>query len=180
MLNFAYVLEVGTEDRSNTPIFQKIMELDLKDNEVFFDMEGDPQTQLDCLLTQIGPNDNLFIRSLLDLSDTAYGMIDILSVLTHKGVALHSCVEPYLPEHGYLEVVQGIMQIIKDYNQKKQKAAYGKAVEKGKVGRPAKLGAEDKEKVVHLYQEEKASIKDIQAITGLSKSTIKRYLRRSK
>lgn len=38
----------------------------------------------------------------------------------------------------------------------------------------------DKERVAHLYRQEKVSIKDIQAMTGLSKSTIKRYLKGSR
>lgn len=180
-MKLAYVLEVqGAEDRDNAPIFQKINDLDMEDRQVFFDMAGEPQGELQRLLGQVQPKDILYVRSILDLSDGLDGAIEILSILSQKGVALHSCMEPYLCGDGYLQALQGIMQLIKDFNQKKQKAAYNHALKNGKVGRPSKLGLEDRERVIHLYSVEKASMKDIQVITGLSKSTIKRYLKGSR
>lgn len=180
-MKLAYVLEVqGAEDRNNALIFQKINEIDLTDNEVFFDMEGEPQAELQRLLGQVQPKDTLYIRSILDLSDGLEGAIKVLSILSQKGVVLHSCMEPYLCGDSYLQALQGIMQVIKDFTQKKQRTAYNHALKSGRVGRPSKLGTEGRERVVHLYSVEKASIKDIQSITGLSKSTIKRYLKGSR
>ena len=180
-MKLAYVLEVqGTEDRDNAPIFQTINKLDLTDNEVFFDMAGEPQGELQRLLGQVQPKDSLYVRSILDLSDGLDGAIEILSILSQKGVVLHSCMEPYLCGDDYLQALQGIVQLVKDFGQKKQATAYNHAVKSGRVGRPSKLGLKDKERVAHLYHQEKVSMKDIQAMTGLSKSTIKRYLKGSR
>lgn len=114
-MKLAYVLEVqGAEDRDNAPIFQKINDLDMEDRQVFFDMAGEPQGELQRLLGQVQPKDILYVRSILDLSDGLDGAIEILSILSQKGVVLHSCMEPYLCGDGYLQEGNDISQEQRD------------------------------------------------------------------
>lgn len=176
-MNWAYVLEVqGKEERDNTPIFQKIIELDLDGEFIAFDMEnGRPQVELEKLITKMQPHDTLYIRSVVDLGDSMETALNALSALSERQVTLYSCVEPYLDKLGYLETVQGIMQVLEDFKKKKQKRAYYKAVEGGRVGRPSTFRG--KEEVVKLYQQGHLDIKGLMILTGLSKSTIYRYLK---
>ena len=49
------------------------------------------------------------------------------------------------------------------------------AVVEGKVGRPSK--AKEVEKVIVMFKEGKVSMEHLQALTGLSKSTLYRYIK---
>lgn len=175
-MNWAYVLEVqGKEDRDNSPIFQKIIDLDLDGENIAFDMEnGKPQVELEKLMGKMQPHDRLYIRSILDLGNSLEIALKTLSALSERKIDLFSCEEPYLDGLNYLEMVQGIMQVMKDFKRKKQKRAYQKAVESGKVGRPSTF--QGKEELLRLYQQGYTDIKGLVTLTGLSKSTIYRYL----
>ena len=75
--------------------------------------------------------------------------------------------------------VKGITVIILPGNKgffidRKKKLGYQKAVAEGRVGRPVK--AKDLEKAISLYEEGRLDINQVVALTGVSKSTIYRYL----
>ena len=70
---------------------------------------------------------------------------------------------------------QPILSIFQDFNKKKKEQAYKQAVVEGKVGRPSK--AKEVEKVIVMFKEGKVSMEHLQALTGLSKSTLYRYIK---
>lgn len=175
---WAYVLEVNgaEDDRQNEGLFQIIKELEVADNFCFFDMGGrGDRSELTELLNQIQNEDTLIIRSVVDLADTLKDMINILSVLAEKKITLCSYEESYLCGKSYLNQITGILSIFHDFNKRKKEQAYKQAVADGKVGRPSK--AKEVEKAVEMYKLEKVSMEQLQALTGLSKSTLYRYIK---
>ena len=165
---WAYILEVsGAEDeRRNQGLFQIIKELEVADEFCFFDMSGTGnRSELKELLHQIQDSDTLVVRSVIDLADTLKEMVDVLSALAEKKITLCS----------YLNQVTGILSIFQDFNKKKKEQAYKQAVAEGKVGRPSK--AKEVEKAVVMFKEGKVSMEQLQALTGLSKSTLYRYIK---
>lgn len=175
---WAYILEVsGAEDeRRNQGLFQIIKELEVADEFCFFDMSGTGnRSELKELLHQIQDSDTLVVRSVIDLADTLKEMVDVLSALAEKKITLCSYEESYLCGKSYLNQVTGILSIFQDFNKKKKEQAYKQAVAEGKVGRPSK--AKEVEKAVVMFKEGKVSMEQLQALTGLSKSTLYRYIK---
>ena len=177
-MTWVYVLEVnGAENSSrNKPLFQLLQELKIDDDQCFFDAEGsNGREEREELLNKIGHGDTLLVRSIVDLADSADDLIDALSVLSEKKVTLCSYEEPYLSEEQYLKQVMGVISIYHALNQKKQNRAFKQAVSEGKVGRPPKV--QNIEDLLILYQSNQVSMEQLQVLTGLSKSTLYRYIK---
>lgn len=177
-MTWVYVLEVGGVENSsrNKPVFQLIQELKIGDNFCFFDLDGSQsRAERAELLKKISHGDTLLVRSIMDLADSADDLISTLTILSEKKVMLCSYEEPYLSEENYLKQVMGIISIYHALSQKKKSSAYKKAVSDGKVGRPPK--AQNIEDFIILYQSNKVSMEQLQTLTGLSKSTLYRYIK---
>ena len=173
---WANVLEnQGVEDlRSNQPVFLLINELGIADDYIVFD-DNTARPELDRLLSELSVGDRLIVRSVEDMADTTENLTDILQTLTDKQVTLCSCEEDFLCGEDYLCVLTGSMRLLSVFQKKKQRSAYDKAYTAGKVGRPPKT--QEIEVAVTMYQSGKFKIAQITAVTGVSKSTIYRYLK---
>lgn len=175
---WAYILEVGKGeiDRENSPVFQLIKELEIEDANCFFDIGGTgSRPELKDLLEQIQHGDRLIVRSAVDLADTIDDLINTLTTLTENQVTLCSYAEPYLCGENYLKQIMGIFSIYQHFNTKKKEDAYKQAVAEGKVGRPSK--AKEVDKAVELFKANKVTMEQLQALTGLSRSTLYRYIK---
>lgn len=176
-LEWAYVWEVmDREDRrSNQKIILRLTDLELDDAHVFFDeTEGRPERAK--LLDKLQAGDCLSVRSVEDLADTLPDLETVLQRLTDKQITLYSCEEPYLNGTNFLEIYRGVVRVYLSIQHKQRSAAYKRAVVAGTVGRPTK--AREIEQAVTMYQTGKYKIAQIEKITGVSKSTIYRYLER--
>ena len=173
---WAYVLEnQGVEDlRSNQPVFLLINELGIADDYIVFD-DNTARPELDRLLSELSVGDRLIVRSVEDMADTMENLTDILQTLTDKQVTLCSCEEDFLCGQDYLCTLTGCIRLLSVFQKKKQRSAYDKAYNAGKVGRPPKT--QEIEMAVTMYQSGKFKIAQITAVTGVSKSTIYRYLK---
>ena len=173
---WAYILEnQGIQDsRSNQPVFLLINELGIADDNMVFDDDTD-RPELDWLLSELSAGDRLIVRSVEDMADTIEELTDILQLLTDNQVTLCSCEEDFLCGGDYLCTLTGSMRLISVFQKKKQRSAYDKAYNAGKVGRPPKT--QEIEMAVTMYQSGKFKIAQITAVTGVSKSTIYRYLK---
>lgn len=175
---WAYILEVGKDEssRTNAPVFQLIKELEIEDANCFFDIDGTgSRPELKDLLEQIQHGDRLIVRSAVDLADTIEELINTLTILTEKQITLCSYAESYLCGENYLRQIKGIGSIYQHFNVKKKADAYKQAVAEGKVGRPSK--AKEVDKAVELFKANKVTMEQLQALTGLSKSTLYRYIK---
>lgn len=172
----AYVLEnMGLEDiRSNQNSFLLIKDLEIPEDNLYFDKDLH-RPELKNLIEVLQPGDRLAIRSVMDLSDTLSDLISVLQKLRDKSIILCSCLEPYLCGEDYLETLTDFTQLYVDFEKKKQKQSYQKAVEDGTVGRPAKT--REIEQAISMYQSGKYKVTQIEAVTGISKSTLYRYLK---
>lgn len=173
---WAYVLEnMGLEDnRNNQNLFLLINDLEIPDDNRYFDCNLD-RPELFTLLEVLQSGDRLAIRSVLDLADTLSDLIRVLQKLTNKQITLCSCEEDYLCGEDYLDTLNGFVKLYVSFEKKKQQQSYKKAVEEGTVGRPAKT--REIEQAISMYQSGKYKVNQIESITGVSKSTLYRYLK---
>ena len=173
----AYVLENtdGVEYRNNKPLFEEINEFKIEDGQTYIDSSY-CRPELRKLIQVIKPEDTLLIRSVEDVADNMNDLLIILKKLSGKKITLYSCSEPFLCGDEYLEYINGYIKLHSYYNRKKKTDGYKKAVAEGRVGRPPK----DKniEKAIELYHSESMTLAEIKQVTGVSKSTLYRYLKK--
>ena len=117
----------------------------------------------------------LVIRSVVDLSDSAKGLISILSDFQDKGIILCSISEPYLSGENYFTMLSGFIQITNYYSEKRRKQGYEYAKEKGTIGRKAKT--EETAKAIRLYKTGAFTTAEIEQLSGVSSSTLYRALK---
>lgn len=173
---WAYVLEnQGIQDsRSNQPVFLLINELDIADDYIVLD-EDTARPELNRMLSELNTGDRLIVRSVEDIADTIEELTGVLQLLTDKQIALCSCEEDFLCGEDYLCTLTGCVRLLSAFRKKKQQSAYDKAYNAGKVGRPPKT--QEIELAVTMYQSGKYRVAQITAVTGVSKSTLYRYLK---
>ena len=173
---YAYILENSNneEKRDNQSLFQLIEQMEIEDNNLFFDMDGEEKTELLKLFKLLQPEDRLVIRSVLDIADSIEDLIKTFSMLTKKQISLCSCEEPFLSGEDFYNTIKSYMALHKHFLEKKKQIAYQKAVSEGRVGRPIKES--DIKKAIDLYKSEKLTVEQITAVTGISKSTLYRYI----
>ena len=175
---WGYVLENNDTGkfRNNQPLFLLIEEMEIQEDNLVFDMEGEEQTELQELLTKLNTGDRLVVRSVEDLADSFSDLVDIFNKLDQKEISLCSCKEPFLSGEEYKDNLAGWIELTKILREKKKQKSYAKAVAEGRVGRPIKV--QDIQKAVDLYNNsETLTVEQITAITGVSKSTLYRYLK---
>lgn len=173
---WGYVLENGNSEemRDNQSLFQLIQQLEIADDNLYFDMNGTEQTELQKLLKNIQVEDRLVIRSVEDLADSMDELIKILKLLSDNKISLCSCEEPFLSGEDFYNNMNSYLQIHKHFIEKKKQKAYQKAVAEGRVGRPAKES--DIKKAIDLYKSGKLTVEQITAVTGISRTTLYRYI----
>ena len=173
---YSYVLENSTEKlRENTPIFNLINELDLGDDEVFFDLDdSEGRSELHRLIDLMETGDRLAIRSICDLADSMNELMEILSQFAEKQISLCSCIEPFLSGTHYLDMFNCLLGVEQYYTNRKRQVGFKKAVAEGKVGRPKSKGFD---KAIKLFKDGVISVEQAVVLTGLSKTTIYRYVK---
>ena len=178
-MNYAYVLENTTKEdkRDNSPLFNLINDLDLDEEQLCFDIDS-KRVGLIPFLNKLSSGDKLLVRSVEDLSDTIENLIEIFKSLSKKDVILYSCKEPFLCGEEYAENLESSMKLILYFTKKKKEMGYQIAVLEGKVGRPAKT--EEILKAVAMYKSGNFKVSQIEVITGISKSSLYRYLQENK
>ena len=180
-MDFAYFVENTTEKFiDNSALFRIINDLEIEDEFVYSDTSG-CRDELEKLLADIdtifieASAKRLVIRSVVDLSDTAKGLIGILSDLQDKGIILCSISEPYLSGENYFTMLSGFIQITNHYTEKRRKQGYEYAKEKGTIGRKAKT--EETAKAIRLYKTGAFTTAEIEQLSGVSSSTLYRALK---
>ncbi len=176
---WAYVLEnVESKDfRDNKPLFLLIRDLEITENNLFIDRDTDiKKPELKRLLDIVSLGDRLAIRSIEDLADSLSDLIDVFQIFTDKQIILFSCEEPVFSGTDYLESLTGFVKLYLSLEKRKRQKFYQQAVEEGRVGRPAKT--KEIEQAISLYNTGNYKVNQIEAITGISKSTLYRYLKK--
>ena len=176
-MKYAYFLDVqGVDDkRNNSKVFQLISELDIPEENVFSDEKESDRTEFNDLVDRLQSEDVLIIRSAKDIASDIDELLEVLYELHKREIELFSCEEPYLCGDAFYLTINDFMVFLNYFYVKKQKSGYQKAVDEGRVGRPAKT--DDVEKAIKLYETGTYTISQIVQLTGVSKSTLYKYLK---
>ncbi|MFD1031962.1 recombinase family protein [Metaplanococcus flavidus] len=150
--------------------------------EVFIESHSSPKKrdELKLLLARLENGDRLIIQNLHVLADTTRHLVELLEVLNQKGITLYSANEQIDTAPDKLFTFQKIVQCLADFQSDsisaKTKAGLTMAKEKGMhAGRPRKPDANVK-KAIEMYESKKFNLAEIKEETGISKSTLYRYL----
>lgn len=131
-------------------------------------------------LADLQPGDTLIVSHLYVLADSTRHLIELLEQLASKEAFLISVqerIDTHLPlSHSFLEITQHLVQLQSDVVSMTTREGLTKAKEQGKqTGRPRKADKNVK-RAVEMYQSKKYSLSEIREQTGISKSTLYRYL----
>lgn len=175
-----FIENTTAEVVDNTGLFKIINDLRIEEDNVYIDT-CDSKEELEKLLKNIDNNCSdpinvrVVVRSVVDLSNTAKGLLDILSYLQGKGVILCSVTEPYMSGEDYYTKLSGFLKIHRYYAERLRKEGFQKAKAEGRVGRPKMT--EEIEKAVRLYNTRAFTTAEIEKLSGVSSSTLYRALK---
>lgn len=161
---------------------QKELFIDLNCDETYIESHSSPKKreELKSVLARIAPGDMLIVKSLHVLADSTRHLVELLDALEQKGCTLYSHREQIDTAPDKLFTFQKIVQCLADFQSDsisaKTKAGLTVAKEKGMhAGRPRKPDANVK-KAIKMYESKKYNLAEIKEQTGISKSTLYRYL----
>jgi len=134
------------------------------------------QQALNCLQ----PGDTLIVSHLYVLADSTRHLIELLEQLASKEAFLISVregIDTQFPlKHSFLEIVQHLVQHQSDVISMTTREGLTKARKLGKqAGRPRKADTNVK-RAIEMYHSKEYSLSEIRKQTGISKSTLYRYL----
>lgn len=150
--------------------------------ESFFEPHSSPKKreELKRVLARLESGDRLIVKSLRVLADSTRHLVELLEFLEHKGCTLYSASEQIdtAPDKlfPFSKIVHCLAEFQSDSISAKTKAGLTVAKEKGMhAGRPRKPDANVK-KAIEMYESKKYNLAEIKEQTGISKSTLYRYL----
>lgn len=138
------------------------------------------------LLQKVQPNDVIVIHSLDRLMRSTIHLLKVVNELKEKEVNLVSLNEPWLDISGenpqsefMLTIFSAVAQLERQNTKLRQKEGIEVARLKGDVqfGRPKK-SPKKIEHAIKLHQEKKHTVREIEQITGVSKTTLYRELKK--
>lgn len=138
------------------------------------------RTELDHMLEALVPGDRIIVMKLHVLADSTRQLVDLVEALEEKTAFLHAIKENIDTAKGtsfsFLEIAKSIAEFQSDSISAKTKAGLSEAKQKGMhAGRPRKPDANVK-KAIEMYKSKSYSLAEIKEQTGISKSTLYRYL----
>ncbi|WP_062746805.1 recombinase family protein [Shouchella tritolerans] len=140
------------------------------------------RTQLKNILDHVQPGDKMIVHKLFALADSTRHLVELLEILETKGAYFQSLTEGIdtSNKNGYPfnDIVRHLVEFQSDVISEKTKKGLNNAKQKGvPTGRPRKPD-ENVKRAIHMYQSKKYSLTEIKKETGISKSTLYRYLER--
>jgi DNA invertase Pin-like site-specific DNA recombinase len=136
--------------------------------------------QLKNIIDNVNKGDTIVVTTLFALADSTRHLVEILEVLDSKDAYLHSISEGIdtSNSNGYPfnDIVKHLVKFQSDVISEKTKKGLYEAKQKGiTTGRPRKSD-ENVNRAIVMYQSKKYSLTEIKDETGISKSTLYRYL----
>ncbi|WP_142829463.1 recombinase family protein [Planococcus soli] len=150
--------------------------------EVFIETHASPKKreQLHNLLAKAAFGDKIVVSKLYTFADSTRHLVELLDKLETVGTSLFSIQESIDTNHGqqyaFTKILHCLAEFQRDAISEKTKAGLSVAKEKGAVsGRPRKPDKNVK-KAIEMYNSKQYSLAEIKEKTGISKSTLYRYL----
>ncbi|MEA5084479.1 MAG: recombinase family protein [Lachnospiraceae bacterium] len=138
------------------------------------------RTQLKQLLNLLENGDIIVITRLFSLADSTRHLVELLEIIEEKGAYLTSLEESIdtssAKGYPFVDIVKHLVRFQSDVVSEKTKNGMYEAKQKGiSSGRPKKPD-ENVSRAIVMYQSKKYSLNEIKEKTGISKSTLYRYL----
>ncbi|WP_080844099.1 recombinase family protein [Cytobacillus gottheilii] len=154
---------------------------DLLINEVHFSSGQRPE--LNHMIKDLKPGDKIIVSSLLTFADSTRNLFELLQKIKSKGAYFHSVQEDIDTSkennNSFMKIVKHIIDFESDLLSEKTKEGIHEAKQKGSIpGRP-RIPDENVKKAIRMYESKKYSLADIKNTTGISKTTLYRYLGKS-
>lgn len=136
--------------------------------------------KLEAMLENLHEGDTIVITKLFALADSTRHLVELLEMIETKGAYILSLSEKIdtSREAGYrfTEIVKHLVEFQADVISEKTKEGLHEAKQKGiNAGRPKKPDA-NVQRAIEMYQSKKYSLDEIRSETGISKSTLYRYM----
>ena len=138
------------------------------------------RTELERMLENLQAGDEVIVTHLYVLADSTRHLIEMLEQMETRGATIWSLREQIRTSErsslSFLETARHLVQLQSDVISMSTRAGLTKAKEQGKqTGRPRKAD-ENVRRAIAMYQSKNHSLADIREQTGISKSTLYRYL----
>ncbi|MFD5853316.1 recombinase family protein [Cytobacillus pseudoceanisediminis] len=138
------------------------------------------RTQLASLLERLMPGDKIVITKLFSLADSSRHLVELLEEVDSRNAFIFSLAENIdtgnSSGYSFLYITKHLVDFQSDVNSEKTKQGLLAAKEKGHIaGRPRKPD-KNVRRAIEMYQSKEYSLKEIKEETGISKSTLYRYL----
>lgn len=138
------------------------------------------RTHLYELLENADSGDKIIVSKLYTWADSTRHLVELLDIIEEKGLSLMSIREEIDTtkdkQYPFQKILHCLVDFQSDAISEKTRAGLSAAKEKGAVsGRPRKPD-ENVKKAIELYESKQYSLADIKEQTGISKSTLYRYL----
>lgn len=173
---YAYIKQYTDEESivDNSRVFKLAQDLGLNEDCIFADEDGSRE-QLVKLILGIAVDDCILVRSVVDLADEHSELLKLLKGMQEAQITLISTVEPFFNGKEYYTTMRGFVDIHKCYVERKRKLGFEEAKQAGTVGRPRMT--EEVERAIRLYDTKAFSTAEIERFSGVSSSTLYRYLK---
>lgn len=140
------------------------------------------RAELKNVLQQLQKGDTLIVTNLAALADSTRHLVEVLEMLDQKEAFLFSIKEQIDTSHpqgySFIHIVRHLVELQSDLISERTKRGLSEAKEKGIVtGRPRKPD-DNVQRAIAMYESKNYSLADIKNETGISKSTLYRYLDR--
>lgn len=138
------------------------------------------RVQLKALLQGLQKNDKIIVSDLSALADSTRHLVEILQTIDEKGAFLYSVkekIDTSSPDgYSFIDIVRHLVEFQSDLISERTKKGLLEAKEKGiATGRPRKPD-ENVQRAISMYESKNYSLAQIKNETGISKSTLYRYL----
>lgn len=133
---------------------------------------------LDTMIEALKPGDKVIVVKLFSLADSTRHLMELLEQINSKEASIMSITEGIdtLSRYCFSEIVKYLVDFQSDVTSEKTKEGINEARQKGIAsGRPRKPD-ENVKRAIQMYQSKKYSLAEIKSETGISKSTLYRYL----
>lgn len=136
--------------------------------------------ELQNIIDNLNKGDILVVTKLFSLADSTRHLVELLDIFDCRGVYFKSITEGIDTSnsegHKFISIVKHLVQFQSDVISEKTKQGIYQAKEKGvTTGRPRKSDNNVK-RAIDMYQSKKYTLAEIKNETGISKSTLYRYL----
>lgn len=136
--------------------------------------------QLENMIESLKQDDKIVVKKLYILADSTLHLVELLELIERKGAFFQSVSEGIdtsnTQGYPFSYIVKHLAEFQRDVISEKTKKGLYKAKQKGiTTGRPRKPD-ENVRRAIVMYESKKYSLAEIKTETGISKSTLYRYL----